>query len=89
MRRVIKVSSKIAEKQENMVTQKSNEAKSLKEKEMFMTSHGCPPIWTMLGGLLKALYRVSYVELSQYWNQNFQGDNEEQEKLLEKWCIVC
>ena len=44
MRRVIKVSSKIAEKQENMVTQKSNEAKSLKEKEMFMTSHGCPPI---------------------------------------------
>ncbi|XP_036917881.1 nuclear cap-binding protein subunit 2-like isoform X1 [Sturnira hondurensis] len=38
----------------------------------------------MLGGLLKALHRVSDVELSQYWNQNFQGDNEEQAKLLKR-----
>ncbi|XP_021018761.1 nuclear cap-binding protein subunit 2-like isoform X2 [Mus caroli] len=38
----------------------------------------------MLGGLLKALSSDSYVELSEYQDQQFQGDNEEQEKLLKK-----
>nr|KAF6475346.1 nuclear cap binding protein subunit 2 [Rousettus aegyptiacus] len=38
----------------------------------------------MSGGLLKALRSDSYVELSQYRDQHFRGDNEEQEKLLKK-----
>jgi hypothetical protein len=33
----------------------------------------------MLGGLLKALGSDSYVELNEYRDQQFQGDNEEQE----------
>uniref|UniRef100_A0A8C0JRV5 Nuclear cap-binding protein subunit 2 n=1 Tax=Canis lupus dingo TaxID=286419 RepID=A0A8C0JRV5_CANLU len=35
-----------------------------------------------LGGLLIALCSDSCVELSWYWDQPFQGDSEEQEKLL-------
>ncbi|XP_021018760.1 nuclear cap-binding protein subunit 2-like isoform X1 [Mus caroli] len=42
----------------------------------------------MLGGLLKALSSDSYVELSEYQDQQFQGDNEEQEKLLKKSCTL-
>uniref|UniRef100_A0A2K6QKE3 Nuclear cap-binding protein subunit 2 n=1 Tax=Rhinopithecus roxellana TaxID=61622 RepID=A0A2K6QKE3_RHIRO len=38
----------------------------------------------MSGGLLKVLRSDSYVELSQYRDQHFRGDNEEQEKLLKK-----
>ncbi|XP_012373110.1 nuclear cap-binding protein subunit 2 [Octodon degus] len=38
----------------------------------------------MSGSLLKALRSDSYVELSQYRDQHFRGDNEEQEKLLKK-----
>nr|KAF6382976.1 nuclear cap binding protein subunit 2 [Pipistrellus kuhlii] len=38
----------------------------------------------MSSGLLKALRSDSYVELSQYRDQHFRGDNEEQEKLLKK-----
>ncbi|KAL0607699.1 Nuclear cap-binding protein subunit 2 [Plecturocebus cupreus] len=37
-----------------------------------------------VGCLLKALRSDSYVELSQYRDQHFRGDNEEQEKLLKK-----
>uniref|UniRef100_A0A2K6S1M8 Nuclear cap-binding protein subunit 2 n=1 Tax=Saimiri boliviensis boliviensis TaxID=39432 RepID=A0A2K6S1M8_SAIBB len=42
----------------------------------------------MSGGLLKALCNNSYRELSQYWDQHFQGDNEKQEKLLKKSCTL-
>ena len=42
----------------------------------------------MSGGLLKALRSDSYVELSQYRDQHFRGDNEEQEKLLKKSCTL-
>ncbi|KAM9089561.1 nuclear cap-binding protein subunit 2-like [Megaptera novaeangliae] len=38
----------------------------------------------MSGGFLKALRSDSYVKLSQYRDQHFWGDNEEQEKLLKK-----
>uniref|UniRef100_A0AAA9SZK0 Nuclear cap-binding protein subunit 2 n=1 Tax=Bos taurus TaxID=9913 RepID=A0AAA9SZK0_BOVIN len=47
-----------------------------------------PPLCTMSGGLLKALRSDSYVELSQYRDQHFRGDNEEQEKLLKKSCTL-
>ncbi|XP_006974561.2 nuclear cap-binding protein subunit 2 [Peromyscus maniculatus bairdii] len=43
---------------------------------------------TMSGGLLKALHSDSYVELSEYRDQHFRGDNEEQEKLLKKSCTL-
>ncbi|XP_032958913.1 nuclear cap-binding protein subunit 2-like [Rhinolophus ferrumequinum] len=42
----------------------------------------------MSGGLLKALRSDSYVELSQYRDQHFWGDIEEQEKLLKKSCTL-
>lgn len=42
----------------------------------------------MSGGLLKALRSDSYVELSEYRDQHFRGDNEEQEKLLKKSCTL-
>ncbi|XP_035876380.1 nuclear cap-binding protein subunit 2-like [Phyllostomus discolor] len=42
----------------------------------------------MSGGLLKALHSDSYVELSQYRDQHFQGDNKEEEKLLKKSCTL-
>lgn len=38
--------------------------------------------------LLKALHSDSYVELSEYRDQHFRGDNEEQEKLLKKSCTL-
>ncbi|XP_075397222.1 nuclear cap-binding protein subunit 2-like isoform X1 [Tenrec ecaudatus] len=46
----------------------------------------------MSGGLLKALRSDSYVELAEYRDQHFrdhyQGDYEEQEKLLKKSCTL-
>ncbi|KAB0395344.1 hypothetical protein E2I00_014937 [Balaenoptera physalus] len=42
----------------------------------------------MSGGLLKALRSNSYVKLSQYWDQHFWRDNEEQENLLKKSCTL-
>ncbi|XP_076974075.1 nuclear cap-binding protein subunit 2 isoform X2 [Tamandua tetradactyla] len=42
----------------------------------------------MSSGFLKALRSDSYVELSQYRDQHFRGDNEEQEKLLKKSCTL-
>lgn len=42
----------------------------------------------MSGCLLKALRSDSYVELSQYRDQHFWGDIEEQEKLLKKSCTL-
>ncbi|XP_063517452.1 nuclear cap-binding protein subunit 2 isoform X1 [Pongo pygmaeus] len=50
--------------------------------------HSRPLLCTMSGGLLKALRSDSYVELSQYRDQHFRGDNEEQEKLLKKSCTL-
>ncbi|ELW71548.1 Nuclear cap-binding protein subunit 2 [Tupaia chinensis] len=42
----------------------------------------------MSGGLLKALRSDSYMELSQFRNRHFRGDNEEQEKLLKESCML-
>uniref|UniRef100_A0A8C9LHM3 Nuclear cap-binding protein subunit 2 n=1 Tax=Piliocolobus tephrosceles TaxID=591936 RepID=A0A8C9LHM3_9PRIM len=50
--------------------------------------HPRPLLCAMSGGLLKALRSDSYVELSQYRDQHFRGDNEEQEKLLKKSCTL-
>nr|XP_010957607.2 nuclear cap-binding protein subunit 2 [Camelus bactrianus] len=50
--------------------------------------HPWPLLCGMSGGLLKALRSDSYVELSQYRDQHFRGDNEEQEKLLKKSCTL-
>ncbi|KAJ8777214.1 hypothetical protein J1605_014597 [Eschrichtius robustus] len=55
----------------------------IKSQEKILTvAASLATLCTTSGGLLKALCSDSYVKLSQYWDQHFQGDSEEQEKLI-------